>query len=261
MNKGVYMLFLGGMLLLWSCKGTKTSTQKTIKKEFINTKTHTSAAKKFVPTNSKLMYENPKVIEKIQIILYLNNYQTGRVNGEMTAETLRALASFQQTNNIEVGDRSSKTLNMLGVDAMDFGVMDLQEKLERKGFDPGVIDGILGPKTRTAYQTFLRKNGVNSPGFSQLIKEKLLEEENQVSSPQNITSKPATESTPPSPSNLNRGEQVKKVQEALKRKGYDPGNVDGVFSLQTKDALFKYQVDLQLPIGGFNADTMKSLGL
>ncbi len=263
MNKIVYFLLLGGILMLWSCKGTKTSTQKVIKKELINSNTNTSAVKKFVPNNSELLFENTGVIEKIQVILYLNNYQTGKINGEMNVETLRALTAFQKTKNIRVGDRSSKTLNMLGVNEMDFGVMELQENLERKGFSSGVIDGILGPKTRTAYQTFLRENKLIGVGFTKKIKNKLLEEiaiPREKTVTQALSNSSTKPSTPP-PTKLVTAEQVKKVQQALMRKGYNPGNIDGLFSLQTKDALYKYQVDQKLPIGGFNSDTIKSLGL
>lgn len=263
MNKTVYLLFLGGILMLWSCKGTKTSTQKVIKKELINSNTNTSTTKKFVPNNSQLLFEKTDVIEKIQVILYLNNYHTGEINGEMTAETLRALAAFQETNNIRVGDRSSKTISILGVNEMDFSVMELQENLEQKGFNLGKVDGILGPKTRTAYQTFLRENKLTGIGFTQKIKNKLLEEKPDfqektiAQAPSNSNPKPSN----PSPTKWVTTQEIKKVQQALMRKGYNPGSIDGIFSLQTKDALYKYQVDQKLPIGGFNPDTIKSLGL
>jgi len=268
MNKFVYVLFLGGMLMLWSCKGTKTTSQKTIKNDIVST--NTSKPQKFRAGGDSRLYEDASVIEKMQVILYLNNYQTGRINGEMTAETLRALAAFQQSNNIKAGDRSSSTLNALGVKNMDFDVNRLQEILDRKGFDVGGIDGILGPKTRIAYQTFLRKNNLSGLGFSKKIKAVLMQnvenEKNVVlekkenftpSTPIPTPSKPAVSQPRPIKSNV----QVLQVQQALRRKGYDPGEMDGVFSQPMQDALFKYQVANDLPVGGFNPDTLKSLGL
>lgn len=142
---------------------------------------------------------------------------------------------------------------------MDFDVSVLQEMLERKGFDVGVIDGILGPKTRTAYQTFLHRNNLEGLGFSEKIKEVLTKEPSmaEVRGKESASSfVPEKKNTPALPSVA-----VQQVQEALMRKGYDPGEVNGVFSPQTQDALFKYQVDKLLPIGGFNEDTMKALGL
>lgn len=263
MNKIVYLLCIGGLLFVWSCKGTKTTSQKVEKKDIINT--HTSTTKKFVPTADRLLYEEAKVIKKIQVILYLNNYPTGRVNGEMTAETLRALAAFQKDHGIKEGDRSARTLNAMGVPLMNFDIDVLQEKLAQKGFEVGIIDGILGPKTRVAYQTFLRKNNLSGLGFSEEIKEILMKEDTAARpaiekqptpSSSNSSFVPETTNSPMLPSVA-----VQQVQEALFRKGYDPGDKNGILSPQTQDALFKYQVDKLLPIGGFNEDTMRSLGL
>lgn len=266
MNKFVYVLFLGGMLMLWSCKGTKTTSQKTIKNDIIST--NAPKPQKFTAGTDNRLYEDAAIIEKMQVILYLNNYQTGSINGEMTAETLRALAAFQQGNNIKVGDRSSNTLNALGVKNMDFDVTRLQEMLDRKGFSVGGIDGILGPKTRIAYQTFLRKNHLSGLGFSKKIKAVLIENvesEEKIVLEEKKSAVPAMpkneEPASPKPTSIKSNVQILQIQQALRRKGYDPGEMDGVLSQPTQDALFKYQVANELPIGGFNPDTLKSLGL
>lgn len=41
---------------------------------------------------------------------------------------------------------------------------DLQEALRTKGFDPGPIDGILGPKTKRALQEFQKAEGLTPSG-------------------------------------------------------------------------------------------------
>lgn len=60
----------------------------------------------------------------------------------------------------------------------------------------------------------------------------------------------------------NRGSAVKKLQQALKDKGYLKGSVDGVFGSQTKTAVKKYQKDNKMTVNGI-ADTkmLESLGL
>jgi putative peptidoglycan binding protein len=40
----------------------------------------------------------------------------------------------------------------------------LQEALKAKGHDPGLIDGIMGPKTRTALKAFQEANGIKGTG-------------------------------------------------------------------------------------------------
>ena len=54
---------------------------------------------------------------------------------------------------------------------------------------------------------------------------------------------------------------VRKIQEALKRDGYNAGPTDGVMGLQTQTAIKQYQVDKNLPVGNLNLKTLESLGL
>ena len=41
-------------------------------------------------------------------------------------------------------------------------VSKLQQALQQKGFDPGPIDGVLGPRTREAVRNFQEKYGISS---------------------------------------------------------------------------------------------------
>ncbi|MBL0143871.1 MAG: DUF4236 domain-containing protein [Betaproteobacteria bacterium] len=43
-------------------------------------------------------------------------------------------------------------------------IRELQQALKQKGFNPGPVDGMVGPRTRTALQTFARQRGRNLPG-------------------------------------------------------------------------------------------------
>ena len=54
---------------------------------------------------------------------------------------------------------------------------------------------------------------------------------------------------------------VRKVQAALRSRGYDPGPTDNVMGKQTKAALVKFQKDNGLPIGNLDFETLKALGL
>ncbi|HKA33396.1 MAG TPA: peptidoglycan-binding domain-containing protein [Candidatus Binatia bacterium] len=57
-------------------------------------------------------------------------------------------------------------------------------------------------------------------------------------------------------------ENVKKVQEALKEKGQDPGPIDGRMGAKTKAALKSYQSANNLkPTGRLDSETAKSLGV
>lgn len=56
-------------------------------------------------------------------------------------------------------------------------------------------------------------------------------------------------------------DKILKVQQALEAKGYNPGNVDGVFGGDTKRAIAKYQATNKMSTGGLTMETLKSLGL
>ncbi len=54
---------------------------------------------------------------------------------------------------------------------------------------------------------------------------------------------------------------IRRVQQALKDQGYEPGPIDGVMGSQTRAALTKYQQAKGLPLGNLNKETLSSLGL
>ena len=55
---------------------------------------------------------------------------------------------------------------------------------------------------------------------------------------------------------------IKKVQETLRDKGFDPGPIDGVMGSQTREAISKYQKSENLPVTGhLDADTAGKLGV
>jgi peptidoglycan hydrolase-like protein with peptidoglycan-binding domain len=54
--------------------------------------------------------------------------------------------------------------------------------------------------------------------------------------------------------------EIKKMQETLRQKGHDPGKVDGVFGLRTRDSIRAYQKAEHLPITG-QVDTRTAGGL
>lgn len=54
---------------------------------------------------------------------------------------------------------------------------------------------------------------------------------------------------------------VRSVQDALRSRGYDPGQTDNIMGKQTKAALAKFQKDNGLPIGNLDFETLRALGL
>ena len=57
-------------------------------------------------------------------------------------------------------------------------------------------------------------------------------------------------------------DNIKKVQETLRDKGYDPGPIDGVMGSQTRKALSQYQKSENLPVTGHvDTQTAGKLGV
>ncbi len=54
---------------------------------------------------------------------------------------------------------------------------------------------------------------------------------------------------------------VQRVQSALNSRGYDVGPADGVNGAKTKSALARFQKDNGLPVGNFNFETLRALGI
>lgn len=238
----------------------------------------TTETETFVPTETEntvkppetaaaYSFENEATLKKTQILLFLSGYAPGRVDGSMKEQTMQAITAFQDDHKLAVGDMTSKTLDDIGVGMMDFDVSDLQTALEKKGYDPGPIDNLVGNMTRTAYTEFLQNNKLPFNKFTPEIKEVLFSDDpkyrntNQVDA---LFNEAPSTTLSADMSNVKFvpliSAKIRDVQRALFAKGYDAGPTSETMNPQIADALFKYQVDKKLPVGGLNEDTLRSLG-
>lgn len=217
-----------------------------------------------------MSFADSTVIKKIQILLFLNGYKPGKTDGTLKPQTEEALLNYQTEHQIPPGDRSVLTLRSLGVHLLDLEVQDIQQLLEQKGYDPGPADNIIGPMTRTAYLEFINDNGLGANGIiSKEITAALLSNDPKYINQRPPDEMPATggdaaDYIAPVTTFITQitisQAKVIDVQRALMAKGYDAGSISPVQTPQFKDALFRYQVDKQLPMGGMNEETLRSLG-
>ncbi len=54
---------------------------------------------------------------------------------------------------------------------------------------------------------------------------------------------------------------IRKIQRALRARGYSIGEVDGVMGTRTQAALGKFQLDYELPLGNLNMETLAALNI
>ncbi|MDR0840151.1 MAG: peptidoglycan-binding protein [Christensenellaceae bacterium] len=127
-------------------------------------------------------------------------------------------------------------------------VKSLQTALTRAGYDPGAINGVFGAQTETAVKQFQRvlglvQDGVVGPRTWPFVTPFIEEADPEV---------------------LRRGSKgaaVTRLQNALIKAGFSPGNVDGLFGTQTQSAVRAFQRAQGLPeTGVVDANTWLGLG-
>jgi lipid-binding SYLF domain-containing protein len=174
-------------------------------------------------------------------------------------------------------------------------VKEVQTALQEKGFNPGPIDGIMGPKTTKALASFQRQQNLYANGKLDLRTESELgigmgtkgtEVPGEREKPK-PDMKPAPPRLPPQrdqssidpqyqipappvQSGADRMgvgmasavEDIRAAQMALKNRGYDPGEINGMVSSQTQEALRHFQAANNLPVTGvFDIRTQAALGI
>jgi peptidoglycan hydrolase-like protein with peptidoglycan-binding domain len=114
----------------------------------------------------------------------------------------------------------------------NFTVEEIQTLLDFYGYSPGRIDGAMGLRTREAVARFQRDNGLEESRFvDRATWEKLT-----VFRKNGLV--------------LNSDLNMKLIQTALQRAGFDPGPADGKSGLRTKAAVLKFQKSFGLKADG-----------
>ncbi|AFM40936.1 putative peptidoglycan-binding domain-containing protein [Desulfosporosinus acidiphilus SJ4] len=122
----------------------------------------------------------PEVL-KLQELLMANGYPPGSLDGIFGPITKSAVLAFQAQNNlVQDGVVGKHTWNALGIHCGSVpvdhcptlyerntgpAVIELQEILKRKGFYPGMVDGVFGPITKTAVLSFQENMGLVQDGI------------------------------------------------------------------------------------------------
>jgi peptidoglycan hydrolase-like protein with peptidoglycan-binding domain len=136
-------------------------------------------------------------------------------------------------------------------------VEQVQQELKARGYYDGDVDGIAGPNTRAALQSYQKNEGINGPGPNRETLTALgvgserqpvsgmdkPEQQTAVGRDQNGAAKPmpgAGQSEPQHALSALSEEQVREVQVRLQERGYYQGEIDGVIGPQTRAALSRF---------------------
>src|SRR5262249_53226873 len=137
-------------------------------------------------------------------------------------------------------------------------VRQTQSALKKDGFDPGPVDGIMGPMTMTALRNFQSHNHLEVTGTITPETESMLmgtasattqqQTDQSLNQTQPSTSQDLSQNRTTRESlgvgaagTVSEPEDVRQVQQALADMQYNPGEVNGMMSSQTQQAIREFQ--------------------
>jgi lipid-binding SYLF domain-containing protein len=137
-------------------------------------------------------------------------------------------------------------------------VRQIQSALKKEGFDPGPIDGVLGPLTITTLRNYQSHHGLEVNGTIDAETENALLHGATASTYRSSSQNQSTQQNPSTRESLGLGaagtvsslEDVRQVQQALADLMYNPGEANGIMTAQTQQAIREFQFLNNLPVTG-----------
>jgi peptidoglycan hydrolase-like protein with peptidoglycan-binding domain len=198
-----------------------------------------------------------QMIAEIQGLLRQRGYDIAEVSGRADAETVAAIRSYQSDARLPIDGAPSSTLlaNLrIGTGTAAPAALtraqiaQLQAELSERGYDPGPLDGIVGPKVRTAirtYQTDARLPVTGEATVGLLAHMQGAADEADADDPDDVVdADPWDESDP------QFDQAMARFEAELQRRLYYVGEVDGEVDDQTRAAIRAYERDAGLPVTG-----------
>lgn len=263
------------------------------------------------------LFVSPAAVRQIQQALNKKGYDPGNVDGTWGESTSNAVRNFQQAQKLEpTGSLTVETIAALGVTDVISGqgggqgqtdqkltqeaaqskgtqlmaspstVRQIQQALNKKGYDAGDVQGKWTEQTSTAMRNFQQAQGLEPTGnltISSISKLGVAQSLTQLAQSgssgasqqqggaaagqtgggqgqdQKLAQEQAVDQGTPihiSPADL------RQIEQALNKKGYDAGSVDGNWDNQVQSALRNFQQAQGLePTGNVNTRTLGSLGV
>ena len=117
--------------------------------------------------------ERNSAVAEIQILLKLYGYNSGNVDGALGGRTRDAIERFQEDNGLKpsrfVDKKTWEMLHALENTGLiiehELNVKLIQKLLKKNGFNPGTIDGGIGPRTKDAVKAFQKAKGLKEDGM------------------------------------------------------------------------------------------------
>src|SRR5690606_23996602 len=188
----------------------------------------------------------------VQSELRRRGYTIDAVTGDLDAQTRNAIMQYQADAGMAVTGQPSAALlahmrasgPQQGPDRLQL-VRSIQDELNRRGYDAGPADGVLGPKTRSAIRAYQSDAGLPVTGDPS---ESLLAGLRGAASSQAAVAPDGDRAL------------VRDIQAELKQRGFYAGEVDGTLDGPTEAAIRSYQAAMRMPqTGEASVDLLASL--
>ena len=119
-----------------------------------------------------LPFEDNEKVKEIQALLKVYGYSPGSVDGVLGPSTREAIAKFQKDQGLEITRSVSldtwQKLNVFTENGLvkdgELNLIEIQQLLFAAGYNPGKIDGKIGPSTHKAIKAFQKGHNVHSDG-------------------------------------------------------------------------------------------------
>ncbi len=209
-----------------------------------------------------------KDVRTMQTRLIALGWLSGSADGEFGSATDAAVRAFQKKIGVYTdgvaGPNTLKKLysssapktsspaaiigESLKLGSEGAAVRTLQKRLKELGYLTGSVDGSFGAATETAVKAFQSKNGLTADGkagtstFNKLYSDSAI----SASGDGDTTSDDGYQTL----SEGDKGTAVRKLQQALKNKGYYSGSVDGSYGSGTVQAVMAFQQRNNLRVDG-----------
>ncbi|MGQ0484377.1 MAG: peptidoglycan-binding protein [Hyphomicrobiales bacterium] len=130
----------------------------------------------------------------------------------------------------------------------------VQRELLAAGYYKGLVDGVAGHRTRRAIETYQKATGLAVDGTPSAELSEHIRFAREVAEASLFTG-----STGPDAGAAEKA-RIRRVQTGLAELAYEPGQIDGELTLQTRDAIKRFEHDRGLPeTGAINAALLSEL--
>jgi len=120
----------------------------------------------------------------------------------------------------------------------------VQRELLAAGYYKGLVDGVTGPRTRQAIETYQKATGLAVSGTPSAELAEHIRFTREVAEASLFTG-----STAPGGAGEDKA-RIRRVQTGLAELAYEPGPIDGQLTLRTRDAIKRFERDRGLPETG-----------